>query len=465
MLVANLSLDRNNLVELFIGLKYINIRSMGYIQEKAALSLRVVHNVLKRRGALTVNICPYGVFTASDQGLDLIARSDGNLVDKPRSGSLYYPNQFAGSDRSAFCPMDAPVWGMRKVVRDVFGDGRTRDYREAVDVASKDAVELLVGQSGLTANTNDLSRSLMLSISEQVMFGIKLSKDSLDEITTAYADFNQWCAITTVTKGFSDLGRYPKLSYKGLIEREAPEPQEKNALAKASSLIFGKSQERFNRSLTVIASHTEDVWMHLEEKDDPLFLKYKQMSGELGIDRTGIIVELTNILGGAISSPASFLGFSLAAYGRLDRGEQFRVRSDSVYRNAFYHEVQRLYQPLAWFIRNITNPVDVNGKEYKSGGFVFFSYTYNRRPDIWGVDSTAFRPERFIETPSLSQKLIFFGKGRRRCPAGKFGEAMAISAFENITDTYDVKAEGNLKVVLKDSLSPGGEISLKPHQS
>lgn len=436
---------------------------MGYIQERASIGLRVVHNVLKRSGALTVDACPYGLFSAADQGLDLIGKSDGKLVDKPRDGNLYFPNQFAGSDRSAFCPMDAPMWGMRKVVRDVFGDGRTRDYGDAIDRASKEAIDQVVGRSGLVISTNDLSRALILSISEQVMFGIKLPKDSLGDITAAFADFNQWCAITTVTKGFSDLGREPKLSYRGLIERESPEVQKRGALAKISTLFFSESQERFNRSLTLIASHTEGVWNHLEEKNDALFLKYKQMSEEMGIDRTGIIVELTNILGAAISSPASFLGFSLAAYGRLDRSEQDRVRNDEVYRNAFYHEVQRLYQPLVWFIRNVTSPVDINGKEYKSGGFVFFSYTYNRRSDIWGVDSTAFRPERFIETPALAQKLVFFGKGRRRCPAGKFGEAMAMSAFENITDTYDVKATGPLGVTLKETLSPGGQIVLKPH--
>lgn len=438
---------------------------MGYIQERAAVSLRLIHNVLKRSTSTTVNACPYGLFSSSDQGLDLIGRSDGKLVDKPRSGNLYYPNRFAGSDRSAFCPMDAPVWGMRRVVRDVFGDGKTRDYGEAIARASRDAIDLVVEKSGLVTSTNDLSRALILSISEQVMFGIKLPKDSLGEITGAFADFNQWCAVTTVTKGFSDLGREPKLSYRGLIEGDSPEPQKRTALAKASTLIFGKSQERFNRSLTLIAAHTEEVWKHLEEQNDPLFLKYKQMSEELGIDRTGVIVELTNVLGAAVSSPASFLGFSLAAFGRLDREAQSRVRSDSVYRNAFYHEVQRLYQPLAWFIRNITSPVDINGKEHKNGGFVFFTYTYNRRPDIWGADSTAFRPERFVETPSLAQKLVFFGKGRRRCPAGKFGEVMATTAFENLTEAYDIQAQGPLNVVLRETLSPGGQISLKPHQS
>lgn len=436
---------------------------MNRYKEKAPSRLKVADALIQRMGYFVLP--GFGVFTSSDESLSLLGREDGHYLDKPPNGIMKYPNQFAGEggSRSAFCPIDHRAWEMRDVVKKNFGDRTVATHREPIQAVTTELLRALDTEFSdqLIVHPTEFARKMVIRTAEKVMFDFDLSDEEAAKVSAAYALFNNWCAKATMSKGFIDIGREPHKSYLSVITGQTDEGEtttNTGLVAGLSRLLFSDQQQDFNATLEYIAHHSIDLWNHMNENDQTICGDYLAKAEEHGMSEDEIILELTNIVGAAIASPASHLAFCLAVYARLDDDTKDRVRTDEEYRRSFYYEMQRLYQPLPWFMRDVVEPVEIDGKEMDSGTFVFFTYSYNRREDIWGADAAEFRPERFMEDPKLKSKLLFFGKGRRRCPGGKFGEAIARESFEALVEMYDVIAKGSLEYSLTEAIAPEGEI-------
>lgn len=88
--------------------------------------------------------------------------------------------------------------------------------------------------------------------------------------------------------------------------------------------------------------------------------------------------------------------------------------------------------------------------------------TVHMDKEFWG-DPEVFRPERFLESPELTDHLMPFGQGKRRC----LGEALARSClftfFVGVLRRFDVQQPAN---AIKPDLNllPGITLSAKPYQ-
>lgn len=57
---------------------------------------------------------------------------------------------------------------------------------------------------------------------------------------------------------------------------------------------------------------------------------------------------------------------------------------------------------------------------------LYSAYAMHRSPDLWGDDSTEFRPERWEGQPKLLSKFVPFGGGPRICPGCKFNNVIIL---------------------------------------
>ncbi len=430
---------------------------MTELKHKEPLILGAVGKLLHNSDALSVNF-PGGVVTASDEALQVISRYDGDLVDKLPGGIHQSPNRLVGSDRSAFCPIDSPVWKLREVIRHTYGDNRVALYKPAIQEQSESSITQRI-KAPSEESVLGVSRELVLATSEKVMFGLELSPAEVRAISEAYMGVNKWFSISAATKGFSDLGRSPKNNYRQAISGQCPVAHEQQGILPAlSHLLFGQQQDQFNDQLIQVTDHVVRLWEHLNESNHPIVTSYKEELQKLGLDEEAVILELTNVVGAIISSPPAFLAFSLASFARMSSDEQSRIRDNQAYRQAFFWEIQRLYQSLPWFLRDVSSEFQINNRTYDHGYFIFLTHEYNRRKDIWGENAEEFNPDRFLENPRLAAKSIFFGKGKRRCPGGKFGEAISTQIFESLVGRFEVSASGPLAFNLSESISPRGSV-------
>jgi cytochrome P450 len=100
------------------------------------------------------------------------------------------------------------------------------------------------------------------------------------------------------------------------------------------------------------------------------------------------------------------------------------------YLHATVCEAVRLHPAVPFNARDVAeDDVLPSGATLKRGDMVIFSsYVTSRRPELWGTDASAFRPERWIDADSGKCRRAShfhasgFGGGRRACP----GEEMAL---------------------------------------
>lgn len=139
-------------------------------------------------------------------------------------------------------------------------------------------------------------------------------------------------------------------------------------------------------------------------------------------------------------------------------------RPDLRFTDAYLTEIQRFYS-----YAPITGPRRVL-KTTTLGDYVLPKNTtvligiesVHHEKSFW-QDPEVFRPERFIENPSLTDRIMPFGQGHRRC----LGEALARSCiftfFVGVLRQFDVQLPENAKLP-DGNLLPGITLSAKPYQ-
>lgn len=412
----------------------------------------------------------FAILTAKSESLEIIAKKEGQDLDKNPHGVMKYPNEFAGGERSAFCPINHPVWSFREILKKRYGDSKVRTFSPEVI----NCITEYCNNKNFDGETEiaDFTRKIILLISAKVIFNHDISDSEAQKICDAYLVFNNWCSISTILKGVNNFGRNKNLNYANLIKSGKTEFEVNQRVSDKDlglsrrfiiylcALFFQKYQKQFDQSLQTIAEHFKSLWQSTKQNNPNLCNGYMEKASEIDLDESAIILELTNVIGGAISSPTSYLGYCLSVYARLPRKQKNRIYTDKNYRSNFYLEIQRFYQPLHMILRDTTLSFDLDQIKNVEMPFVFLTNVYNRRKDIWGEDAHKFNPDRF-ENSTLSRKIVFFSKGKRRCPAGKLGELIAENLFEHLIQHYDISAEGDLQYRVAESISPAGKIKLK----
>lgn len=435
------------------------------VSEKYPLRLKLVDFALTHL-ADPLLVPFFGLITAQESAMDEWAKRDGQTVDKTADGILKCPNEFAGSDRTAFCPIDSKIWPLRKVLYKLYGGHTVAHQTEKIT----HLVDHYVGEKSVTLPPTEVSaieyaRALVCQVSCEIFFDLPIESEEAQKLSESYQMFNRWTALATLTKGFADMGRKPRLNHYAQVSGEAPTskhfPQSHAPLIYLSSLLFSHQHDQFNDSIKTISAFAQKVWEHLKQTNHQMYQEYAKLQKEYDISDAEVIVELTNVLGGIFSSPPSHLAFLLARYARSSKTEQQKIANDQEYREAFIIEIKRLYQPFPWLMRDIVSEVTVDGKTTDKGYFIYYNYTANRNKRTWGNDARQFRPQRFITDQSLKNKLPYFGKGKRRCPSGEIGEKISNTIFTAMLQRYTFTAHGDLEVNLKENVSPSGTIFIE----
>lgn len=428
-----------------------DLENMTSYRESYPKSLLLVDLALKHLSDPLV-IPFFGMITASDGGWQEIAQHDGASVDKSRDGILAYANELSGSDRSAFCPIDSPVWHLRDVIYRYFGaHTNQRHMPKIIELTNS----YLSGPEDVISNNVDVasySRELIFLIGSELIFNLPITKLKARDLSEAYKTFNRWAAISTLTGGLVDIGRNPKLSHYSIISNG------QEATKKMSGLFFAQQHREVNNSIEIISGYAKDVWQHIKDTNHPMYLEYVGLQSKHNLNESQVIVELTNLMGGIFSSPPSHLSFLISVFARTSTNNQQLIRDNPEYRDAFTQEIKRYFTPFPWLMRDVNEGVMVGKRLLRNGNYIVYNYTYNRRPDIWGADAELFNPNRFLDNPGLKSKSTYFGKGRRRCPAGEVGESIANNCFNELIQRFDISADTKLGIQLRDNIYPKGNV-------
>ncbi len=102
---------------------------------------------------------------------------------------------------------------------------------------------------------------------------------------------------------------------------------------------------------------------------------------------------------------------------------------NSKWLEASFLETARLYPILPDVSRVAKKNLQIGDLHIAPGDEIHFNLMASqRRGDEWGEDATEFHPERFLEHPESSVKLVTFGAGRQQC-LGKFIAKTEIKTF------------------------------------
>lgn len=125
---------------------------------------------------------------------------------------------------------------------------------------------------------------------------------------------------------------------------------------------------------------------------------------------------------------------------KLERLRAETTAGDDAYLDAVIAETLRLRPVLAIVIRRLQEDLEVGDYLLPKGAAVIpCIHLMHRDPDIY-PDPTAFKPERFIETPPGTYTWIPFGGGVRRCLGASFAQYEMRVVLSTLVSTLRIKA-------------------------
>ena len=201
----------------------------------------------------------------------------------------------------------------------------------------------------------------------------------------------------------------------------------------------------------------------LEERDDvmSLLLRATHDDGSPMSDQE-LRDELMTLLVAGHETTATALAWGIERLVRhpqkLERLRDEAGSDDDGYVDAVAKETLRLRPVIPIVVRRLTVPVEIGGFDLAAGVKVApCIYLLHRRPEVYGPDPTAFRPERFLEQPAGTYTWIPFGGGVRRCIGGSFAVfemKCVLSAIARAVDLRPVRPEPERVVRRAITLTP-----------
>lgn len=116
------------------------------------------------------------------------------------------------------------------------------------------------------------------------------------------------------------------------------------------------------------------------------------------------------------------------------------ARGDDALIDAIVTETLRLKPPLPLAVRRTTQPLQLGAYTLPAGTRVGpCLYLVHRRPDLYGPDANAFRPERFLDdNRPETYSWVPFGGGIRRCVGAAFAQLEMRTVLRAAFDTYNI---------------------------
>ena len=209
-------------------------------------------------------------------------------------------------------------------------------------------------------------------------------------------------------------------------------------------------------------------------KDDLLYHLYSEMERESdsGIDPNIIADEVLGIVIGGHETTANAMVWCLYEIARhpkiqhqiVDelsiRAIDYQSITALIYLKAVIQEALRLHPPFWFENRNVSQVIELGGKEIPEGTMVAFSrYSLHRHSDFW-TEPESFNPERFMpgnkENSHSTYAYIPFGGGPRVC----IGRHMAM--LEIMTLIAVVLVNYSISIVDNHSLRTKATLTIEP---
>ncbi len=264
---------------------------------------------------------------------------------------------------------------------------------------------------------------LTLEIILRAVFGVERGSrlDALRERLTAVLSFSE--------SPLSLLGQLP-----GPIDRIGPIAERKRRTAEVDAIIFELIDER-----RAAGGDGEDVLALLlgATHEDGSPMSPQELRDEL----------LTSLVAGH-ETTASQLAWGFERLVRepavLDRlSAEIDAGEDEDYLIATINEILRLRPVLPNAEpRLVMEPTEIGGFLYPRGVSLMASiYLLHHDPDIY-PEPSAFRPERFLESPPGTYTWIPFGGGRRRCLGASFALLEMRIVLRAVLERFQLMAAG-----------------------
>ncbi|KAK1220917.1 hypothetical protein PQX77_016296 [Marasmius sp. AFHP31] len=110
------------------------------------------------------------------------------------------------------------------------------------------------------------------------------------------------------------------------------------------------------------------------------------------------------------------------------------------YLNACVYEALRYHSPTGMGLPRVSSGFEFRGHQFPPGIDVSIpTWTMSHEPTLWGEDSYSYRPERWIEDPSLSKYFMAFSMGARSCLGRNLAIMELKMAAACLFQRYDVE--------------------------
>ena len=153
--------------------------------------------------------------------------------------------------------------------------------------------------------------------------------------------------------------------------------------------------------------------------------------------------QLVTLLLAGHETTASALAWALHELGRdpdlMRRAQQAADDEDGTdFLEAVVKESLRLHPVIPMVVRQLTEPVTVDGTRVPAGASVAPSILLTHRDSRWFPRPEEFRPERFLEGEVAPGTWMPFGGGVRRCLGAGFSLMEGVAVLREVLRRYDV---------------------------
>ena len=308
--------------------------------------------------------------------------------------------------------------GRRKLMLPPFHGERMRAYEEVMREATEREVE--DWPTGAPFRLHSSMQEITLEVIMRAVFGV--TQRRRDDLRGALLDIlsavRSPATIGVTMPVFRELPRFKRLQ---------------RQVAAADALLA-----------TEIAEHRADPG--LEQRDDilSLLIEARDTEGE-GMSDAELRDQLMTLLLAGHETTATALAWAFELlFRRPDALERLRdeVRGGdgSEYLDAVIEETLRLRPVVPFVGRELRQPMALDGYEIPPGTNVFPAiYLAHTNPETF-PEPYAFRPERFLESPTETYSWIPFGGGTRRCIGATFAQFEMRVVLRTVLSSVDLRA-------------------------
>ncbi len=308
--------------------------------------------------------------------------------------------------------------GRRKLMLPPFHGERMRAYEEVMREATEREMESW--PAGAPFKLHASMQRITLEVIMRAVFGV--TQRRRDDLRQALLD------VLAATRSPATIGvTMPVL-------RELPRFRRVRRQVEAADALLASE----------IAEHRADP--DLDQRDDilSLLIEARDEDGE-GMSDSELRDQLMTLLLAGHETTATALAWAFELLFRRPDAlrrlrEEVRGGEGSEYLDAVIEETLRLRPVVPFVGRELRQAMTLDGYELPPGVAVFPAiYLAHTNPDTF-PEPYAFRPERFLESPTETYSWIPFGGGTRRCIGATFAQFEMRVVLQTVLSRADLRA-------------------------